>query len=243
MPGRTNGGGAKNAFTTFRGTYNLPEKILTKQEAFELNGLALQTPFAGPRWIKRGTAVAPRQKQSNRKKSQSAKELRLLTRADSTDQDLSYIPGQIVEPSIKTPDHLALEQLRLKEELIDPEDQGNKLYLEEHDCSRAGPNSADQSGNMMKYNIADKPTETEDFLPLIPAYCNFETARMMSQDNLRHQPLPDAVVDTAFRTMQVNGEPYPGLALDVLPITTGKENRIRIIKSQIICISSVQASE
>lgn len=230
MPGRTNAG-ARNgtaAFTTFRGTYNLPEKILTKQEAFELNGLALQTPFAGPRWIKRGTAVTERQKQSNRKKSQSAKELRLLTRADSADQDLSYVPGQIVEPSIKTPDHLALEQLRLKEELIDPEDLGNKLYLEEHDCSKAGHNSAvvaDQSGNMMKYNIADKPTETEDFFPFIPAYCNFETARMMSQDNLRHQPLPDAVVDTAFRTMQVNGEPYPGLALDVLPITTGESNR------------------
>lgn len=230
MPGI--GKSNKSAFTSYRGTWNLPDKILTKQEAFELNGLALQTPFVGPRWIKRTTSQEQQQQEkfrANRKKSQSAKELRLLTKASTADPDLSYVPGEVVEPSIKTPSLLELEKLRLKEELIDSSGQGgNPLYLEEHNCqaeeeSNKNPleSIAEKSNNetMMKYKLADKPTETEDFLPYIPAYYNFETARIMAQDNLR-QPL-HAVDDIAFRAMQASGDPFPGLALDVMPRTTG----------------------
>lgn len=218
-----------NRAAVFRGTWDLPDKIQTKQEAFELNGLALQTPFTGPRWIKRAAPQQQPQK-GNRKKSQSAKELRLLTKASTVDHDLSYTPGEIVEPSIKTPNHLELEKLRLREEFIDPPDQGNRLYLEGHDCSAADKtdinylqsvttaNNTDKE--MMKYNVTDKPTEVEDFLPYIPAYYNFETARIMAQDNLRHQPL-HVVDDSAFRAIQATGDPFPGLALDVMPRTTG----------------------
>lgn len=220
----------KSAFTSYQGTWNLPDKILTKQEAFELNGLALQTPFAGPRWIKRASTQHIQEAKGNRKKSISAKELRLLTKANTTDPDLSYVPGEVVEPSIKNPSHLELEKLRLKEELIDSVEKGKQLYLEQHNCEseeRADNNplgsvagKQPEGGAMMKYNLADKPTETEDFLPYIPAYCNFETARMMAQENLRHQPL-HVVDDSAFRAMQASGDPYPGLALNVMPRTTG----------------------
>lgn len=231
----------QSAFTSFRGTWDLPKKITTKQEAFELNGLALQTPFSGPRWIKRATEQQEQQQhkyKSSRKKSQSAKELRLLTKASTTDQDLSYVPGEIVEPSSKTPNHLELEKLRLQEELINPAEQGNKLYLEEHNCGDQTEStnkqliSADNpKDTMMKYHVSDKPTEIEDFLPYIPAYYNFETARIMAQENLRHQPL-HAVDDAAFRAMQATGDPFPGLALDVMPRTTG----IRILYPSLLLV-------
>lgn len=55
----------------------------------------------------------------------------------------------------------------------------------------------------------------------IPAICNFETARKMAQENLEHQPLPDAVMDIAFRKAQVAGSANPGAALEVGPYATG----------------------
>jgi hypothetical protein len=53
------------------------------------------------------------------------------------------------------------------------------------------------------------------------AFHNFETARKMAQENLDHQPLPDAVLDKKYNELQAQGDRYPGLSLDVKPITTG----------------------
>uniref|UniRef100_A0A182WS17 DUF4812 domain-containing protein n=1 Tax=Anopheles quadriannulatus TaxID=34691 RepID=A0A182WS17_ANOQN len=55
----------------------------------------------------------------------------------------------------------------------------------------------------------------------IPAICNFQTARKMAQENLEHQPLPDAVIDIAFRKAQAAGFPNPGMELSVGPYATG----------------------
>ncbi|XP_055592912.1 uncharacterized protein LOC129744424 isoform X2 [Uranotaenia lowii] len=55
----------------------------------------------------------------------------------------------------------------------------------------------------------------------VPAICNFQTARKMAQENLEHQPLPDAVMDIAFRKAQVAGSSNPGAALEVGPYATG----------------------
>lgn len=70
-------------------------------------------------------------------------------------------------------------------------------------------------------SISEKPTERGVPNPIVPAYCNFLTARKMAQENLEHQPLPDAIMDLAFRKLQAQGALNPGLALDVTPITTG----------------------
>lgn len=70
--------------------------------------------------------------------------------------------------------------------------------------------------------IAEKPTERNVPEPIVPAYCNFLTARKMAQENLEHQPLPDAIMDLAFRKMQAHGVINPGLSLDVIPISTGE---------------------
>lgn len=43
----------------------------------------------------------------------------------------------------------------------------------------------------------------------------------MAQENLDHQPLPDAILDKGFLTLQAQGDPNPGLGLDVQPISTG----------------------
>lgn len=56
----------------------------------------------------------------------------------------------------------------------------------------------------------------------IPAICNFQTARKMAQENLEHQPLPDAVIDIAFRKAQAAGFPNPGIELSVGPYATGE---------------------
>lgn len=53
------------------------------------------------------------------------------------------------------------------------------------------------------------------------AYYNFETARKMAQENLDHQPLPDAILDKNFIELQAHGDPNPGLGLDVQLTTTG----------------------
>lgn len=76
--------------------------------------------------------------------------------------------------------------------------------------------------------VAEKPTERNVPNPIVPAYCNFLTARKMAQENLEHQPLPDAIMDLAFRRLQAAGALNPGLALDVQPITTGKPQKLKI---------------
>lgn len=53
------------------------------------------------------------------------------------------------------------------------------------------------------------------------AFHNFETARKMAQENLDHQPLPDAILDKNFTELQAQGDPNPGLGLDVQLTTTG----------------------
>lgn len=72
----------------------------------------------------------------------------------------------------------------------------------------------------MRQEITDKPGESNT-VPLIPAYCNFETARRMAQENLEHQPLPDSIMDRAYRKLQAKGVRNPELALDVFPTATG----------------------
>jgi hypothetical protein len=70
--------------------------------------------------------------------------------------------------------------------------------------------------------ICEKPNEVESPFPLIPAFCNFRAAKKMAQENLEHQPLPDAIMDLAFRRLQAQGADNPGLALDVIPMATGE---------------------
>lgn len=53
------------------------------------------------------------------------------------------------------------------------------------------------------------------------AFYNFQTAKKMAQDNLDHQPLPDAIMDKNFIDLQAQGDPNPGLGLDVKLTTTG----------------------
>uniref|UniRef100_A0A336LLE6 CSON010692 protein n=1 Tax=Culicoides sonorensis TaxID=179676 RepID=A0A336LLE6_CULSO len=69
--------------------------------------------------------------------------------------------------------------------------------------------------------VAEKPTERNVPEPIVPAYCNFLTARKMAQENLEHEPLPDAVMDLAYRKLLSKGEKYAGLALNVQPMATG----------------------
>ncbi|XP_063709417.1 uncharacterized protein LOC134837950 [Culicoides brevitarsis] len=69
--------------------------------------------------------------------------------------------------------------------------------------------------------VAEKPTERNVPEPIVPAYCNFLTARKMAQENLEHEPLPDAVMDIAYRKLLSKGQQYPGLALHVNPMATG----------------------
>lgn len=74
---------------------------------------------------------------------------------------------------------------------------------------------------MVNQHVAEKPGSLSPPSPIIPAYCNFQTARKMHAENLEHQPLPDAVADRAYRRLQAQGILNPGLALQVLPMATG----------------------
>lgn len=101
----------------------------------------------------------------------------------------------------------------------------------------------EQGGSKMRIErpVAEKPTERNVPEPIVPAYCNFLTARKMAQENLEHEPLPDAVMDLgefhmiygvdesfnrnlifiAYRKLLSKGQAYPGLALQVNPMATG----------------------
>lgn len=83
------------------------------------------------------------------------------------------------------------------------------------------PDCTDELDEKMRAEVTEKPGENNT-IPLIPAVRNFQTARRMAQENLEHQPLPDSIMDRAFRKMQAQGVANPELALDVLPIATGK---------------------
>lgn len=81
-----------------------------------------------------------------------------------------------------------------------------------------------QYGMLTPEQISDahKPLDIRPQSSFIPAICNFQTARKMAQENLEHQPLPDAVMDIAFRKAQVAGSANPGIALEVGPYATGE---------------------
>lgn len=72
----------------------------------------------------------------------------------------------------------------------------------------------------MTREITEKPGE-KNTTPVVPAYCNFQVARKMAQENLEHQPLPDSIMDRAYRKLQAEGYPNPELALNVFPVATG----------------------
>lgn len=60
-----------------------------------------------------------------------------------------------------------------------------------------GTKGEPEHGSRMRIErpVAEKPTERNVPEPIVPAYCNFLTARKMAQENLEHEPLPDAVMD------------------------------------------------
>ncbi|XP_055620984.1 uncharacterized protein LOC129765122 isoform X2 [Toxorhynchites rutilus septentrionalis] len=70
-------------------------------------------------------------------------------------------------------------------------------------------------------NIFNSHRQDRPKTAFVPAIGNFQTARKMAQENLEHQPLPDAVMDIAFRKAQVAGSANPGFALEVGPYATG----------------------
>ena len=106
-------------------------------------------------------------------------------------------------------------------------DQFNQLNIQKY-----GNNEFDPSV-FSKTNSPIKPRT-----PFIPAISNFQTAKKMHQENLEHQPLPDAVMDIAFRKAQVAGSLNPGASLEVGPYATGiisnnlKDNKSGVTKCQ-----------
>ncbi|CAD7087264.1 unnamed protein product [Hermetia illucens] len=152
-----------------------------------------------------------------------------------------YIPGDFTEPEQQHSSRLTLLQQNLNNDSDNKEELPlNPLYIEQHKCTDTialleeqekrlrekiphvlGDNVEDNFENMkIQTHIPDKPTERNPS-PLIPAYCNFEMAKRMAQENLEHQPLPDCIMDRAFRKIQAQGDSYPGLALDVIPSASG----------------------
>lgn len=72
----------------------------------------------------------------------------------------------------------------------------------------------------MTREVTEKPGE-RNTTPIIPAFCNFQVAKKMHAENLEHQPLPDSIMDRAYRKLQAQGFANPELALDVFPLATG----------------------
>lgn len=159
-------------------------------------------------------------------------------------QDLSYKPGDLTDPNRRHHSHAILDS---KSSIRLPELNG--LYVEKpqnpqnlDDCTKfsdrnlccehdqKSPNAhsnvelIDQLPQIeritMRQEVSEKPGECNT-IPLIPAYCNFQAARKMAQENLEHQPLPDSIMDRTFLKMQAQGLLNPELSLNVEPSATG----------------------
>lgn len=154
---------------------------------------------------------------------------------------MSYKPGDLTEPDQQ---HHSRAILDAKSAVRLPE--LNDLYVERPKSNEIEVNSGDvrrccetdqrspkdnsltelidqlpQIEIAMRHEVSDKPGE-HNTVPLIPAYCNFQAARKMAQENLEHQPLPDSIMDRTFLKMQAQGLLYPELSLNVEPTATGK---------------------
>lgn len=151
--------------------------------------------------------------------------------------NLEYRPGELV-PLVQTHHSRQI----LIQPAVSP--RLNHLYTENHKCTEeklATPTisnieeaiqktpadlddfreQSEKEYHNMRIDVTDKPGENNT-VPLVPAYCNFQMAKKMAQENLEHQPLPDSIMDKAFRKMQAQGCLNPEIALDVEPIVTGK---------------------
>lgn len=168
----------------------------------------------------------------------------------STPKDLCYIPGDLTESNQvhHTRNNLVNEAAPASNKQQLP--PLNSLYVEQHKCTdevellnknfetardksnsvanehilnhiEQLPDCPDAIDEKMRSEVTEKPGENNT-IPLIPAIYNFNTARKMAQENLEHQPLPDSIMDRAFRKMQAQGVANPELALDVLPVCTGE---------------------
>lgn len=156
---------------------------------------------------------------------------------------MEYIPGDLTSPRHQhTNRSILLQQKEERKQGKEPQYKLNELYLEQHKCDdivsilndeekkRREPEShvlGDEvlevnSDEMRRYRqVTDKPNEGGPPSPIVPAFCNFQMARKMAQENLEHQPLPDAVADKAYRRLQAQGILNPGIALEVIPYVTG----------------------
>lgn len=163
------------------------------------------------------------------------------------------MPGDFTKPSQRHPSRKLLEdQRRNKARNHSPHVELNDLYLQKHDCDYSqgcplpidkrrphsphlldpcdlpAPEPAAAAGahdDEMRREVTEKPGEWISE-PMVPAAWNFQAARKMHVENLEHQPLPDSIMDKAFRRVQAQGALNPGLALDVTPTATGESQYI-----------------
>lgn len=125
--------------------------------------------------------------------------------------------------SLYVEQHKCTDQVELLNKKVETDrDKSNECAADEHILSRIEqlPDCPDTTDEKMRNEVTEKPGENNT-IPLIPAVYNFQTARKMAQENLEHQPLPDSIMDRAFRKMQALGVANPELALDVVPTATG----------------------
>lgn len=152
-------------------------------------------------------------------------------------KDLSYVPGDLTDQNQL---HHTYNQLSKNQA---NNLSANELYTEKHnnctdelahlqaeDSHRIRNKNQEHilkdfkiindTDEKMPYGVTEKPGQINT-IPLIPASCNFQSAKKMAQENLEHQPLPDSIVDNAYRRWQAQGVSNPELALDVTPSATG----------------------
>lgn len=149
------------------------------------------------------------------------------------------MPGDLTDPYQQhSSRELLLSQKRNKSLNIGPQYELNDLYLEKsntpsHNHNKGCHNRDDKSVHVlgpdvepinfedeMTREVTEKPGE-RNTTPIIPAFCNFQVAKKMHAENLEHQPLPDSIMDRAYRKLQAQGFANPELALDVFPLATG----------------------
>lgn len=176
---------------------------------------------------------------------------------------MQYIPGDLTVPEKRHHSRRLLEKQHQEKQRSGSRKTHctlDNLYLEQHDCTDpvAQLNAAaderrtvtphvlgedieslaigdcDQDHDEMTREVTEKPGE-RNTSPIIPAYCNFQVARKMHVENLEHQPLPDSIMDRAYRRLQAQGAACPELALNVFPTATGKLKR-ETKKKQNICM-------
>ncbi|XP_054263818.1 uncharacterized protein LOC128987127 isoform X1 [Macrosteles quadrilineatus] len=215
----------QNPWGSFRGTWQLPNKI-SRKFASELT----RPSGALSSWEKRSAHVpiieSSKLPPSRPKKSSNKDQSEHQLRPQDSLRRLSPLPVNDRQPYDK---HHELDYSRSLARERSPEvintSQNVQDDINEYTKNVHSPVNKDQhhdhNGSRRDSSPHDSGVEVDELdcrgPPLASVYCSAEHAKNLKLENQKHQPLPDTIEDSLYRSLQLKQTKHPGMGLNVQP--------------------------